>query len=216
MHRALCICELVPRLAIHTRLVLVVHKDEERKPTNTGLLAARCLEHSEVVVVGDRERPIDAPLVRAGEQGVLLFPAEDALPLDELMGSRVNGAAPLALVVPDGSWRQARKVRSRVPGLAALPCATLPEGAPTEYRLRSERREGGLATLEAIARALTIIEGNGLAAHALLAVFRVMVERTLWLRGSLRDDEVTGGIPEAARAHDPRGGLPSSTTKPAR
>jgi hypothetical protein len=39
----------------------------------------------------------------------------------------------------------------------------------------------------------------------MLGVFRVMVERTLWLRGALGDGEVTGGIPAAARANDPRG-----------
>jgi hypothetical protein len=38
------------------------------------------------------------------------------------------------------------------------------------------------------------------------AVFRVMVDRTLWLRGALRDDQVTGGIPPAALAANPRGG----------
>jgi hypothetical protein len=33
----------------------------------------------------------------------------------------------------------------------------------------------------------------------MLAVFRVMVERTLWLRGMLRDADVTGGVPADAR-----------------
>jgi hypothetical protein len=39
----------------------------------------------------------------------------------------------------------------------------------------------------------------------MLDVFRVFVERTLWFRGKLRADEVTGGIPAAALADDPRG-----------
>lgn len=205
MHRALCICHLVSPRATRTRLLLVVHKDEARKPTNTGMLAARCLSNSAVAVIGDRARPLEAALLAEAEEAVLLFPLDGALPL----APRPPSAGPVTLVVPDGSWRQARKVRTRVPGLAALPCVTLPEGAPTTYRLRTERRDGGLATLEAIARALAILEGDDVAAHAMLAVFTVMVERTLWLRGALRDDQVTGGIPDAARAHDPRGGLPT-------
>jgi len=46
MHATLCICELVPRLEARTRLSLLVHYREARKPTNTGLLAARCLREA--------------------------------------------------------------------------------------------------------------------------------------------------------------------------
>ena len=65
---------------------------------------------------------------------------------------------------------------------------------------------GRLSTFEAIARALCILEGEAgpQIEAAMLAVFRVMVERTLWLRGALPDAEVTGGIPSAAIARNPR------------
>ncbi len=171
MVRALCICALVPRLVTRTRLVLLVHYREARKPTTTGLLAARCLTNSEVHIVGDLARPLPA-LALAG--AALLYPYDDAVPITEV--------APATLVVPDGNWRQASKMRRRVPGLAALPCVTLPESGGTEYRLRAEPKAGGLATLEAIARALAILEGPDLVAP-MLDVFRVMVERTLQLRG---------------------------------
>ena len=224
LHETLCICALVPRLATRTRVVVVMHEAEARKPTNTGSLAVRCLTNGALVALPDRDQP-GAPRARALElapdaNAVLLFPALDALPL-----SRDDGGGARTLVVPDGTWRQARKMRTRVPGLDALPCVTLPTdaggaSAPTQYRLRNEGRPGGLATLEAIARALAILEPGGAAvADAMLAVFRVMVERTLWMRGELRDDEVTGGLPEAALLHDPRGGSAGagvSATKPRR
>lgn len=197
MHQTLCLCELLPTLSTSTRLLLLVHKDEADKPTNTGQLAARCLQNSAVVVVGDAP-----PALELTGAALLLFPSVGA---PELSSSMVGGG-PWTLVVPDGTWRQARKLRGRVPGLEALPCVTLPPGAPTTYRLRTERREGGLSTLEAIARAFGILEGEAVE-RALLAVQRVMVDRTLWLRGSLRDDDVAGGVPAAARLRDPRGGL---------
>ena len=203
MHATLCICDLVPRLEARTRLSLLVHYREARKPTNTGLLAARCFEHSEVGIVGDRARPLGLPVVRPGELGLLLYPDDDALPIAHYAAS----TQPVVLVVPDGSWRQAGKMRRRVPGLGELPCVTLPPTAATTYRLRAEPRSGGLATLEAIAHALGILEGDHGATieAAMLAVFRVMVDRTLWLRGTLRDGDVTGGVPAAALARDPRG-----------
>ena len=127
---------------------------------------------------------------------MLLFPHEDAIPLAELARAAPSDA-PVTLVVPDGTWRQAAKVRARVPGLAALPCASLPPGEPSRYRLRHEPVAGGLATFEAIARALELLEGGGVRA-VLDPVLRAMVERTLWARGQLRTAEVTDGVPAGA------------------
>jgi DTW domain-containing protein YfiP len=205
MHMTLCICALVPRLGTRTRLVLLVHFREARKPSNTGQLAARCLERSSVHVYGKPGQVLEAPVVGDEEVPLLMFPADGARPISQHAAS----TQPIALIVPDGNWNQARKAARRVSGSGAIPCVTLPEAAPTAYRLRAEPREGGLATLEAIARALGILEGDAgpQIERAMLAVFRVMVERTLWFRGKLRDHEVTGGIPEAARAQDPRGAM---------
>jgi DTW domain-containing protein YfiP len=202
MHETLCICALVPRLETRTRLELIVHCREERKPTNTGQLAARCLQRSNISIVGDRERPLELAPVTADEQAVLLFPADDAVPITHFAASE----RPIVLIVPDGTWRQASKMRKRIPGLATMPCVTLPEPGPSNYRLRAEVHEGGLATFAAIARALCILEGEAgpQIEAAMLAVFRVMVERTLWLRGALSNDEVTGGIPAAAIERNPR------------
>ena len=202
MHETLCICALVPRLETRTRLELIVHCREEHKPTNTGQLAARCMQRSAISIVGDRERPLALAPLTDREQPVLLYPAEDAVPISRFAATERS----IVLIVPDGSWRQASKMRKRVPGLAAVPCVTLPDGEPTDYRLRAESHARGLATFEAIARALCILEGEAgpPIEVAMMAVFRVMVERTLWLRGAIPDAQVSGGIPVAAVARNPR------------
>ena len=202
MHTALCICSLLPTLAPRTRLALLVHHRESTKPTNTGQLAARCLSRSTVTVLGARDQETVLPVVEPHEQALLLYPADDAVSI----AAYATSDKPVVLFVPDGSWRQAHKMRRRQPGLAALPCVVLPELGATDYRLRSEHHEGGLATLEAIARALRILEGDdGPAVEAaLLQIFKIMVDRTLWLRGQLGDAQVTGGLPQAARERNPR------------
>jgi DTW domain-containing protein YfiP len=68
---------------------------------------------------------------------------------------------------------------------------------PTEYRLRLENRPGGLATFEAIARALGIIEGENIQAE-MEAAFKLKVERTLWARAKIPLHECAGGIPREA------------------
>lgn len=199
---ALCLCAQVPRLVTRTRVTVLVHHREARKPSNTGQLAARCLVRGAVERVGQSGRLITPPAL-GDEQPLLLFPDADAEPIEAYAAS----ALPIALFVPDGSWPQARAMRRRGPALASMPCVRLPATAPSEYRLREEPWPGGLATLEAIARALRILEGpQGPALEAALQqIFRVMVERTLWFRGQLVSEQVTGGLPEAALLADPRG-----------
>jgi DTW domain-containing protein YfiP len=188
----LCVCALMPcpRLETRTRLVLIIHRYEDRKPTNTGRLAAECLANSETIVRGHASSPTPPFVCSPGTQPLLLFPHEDATPLSDL----ATTASPVTLIVPDGTWRQAAKVRSRVCGLRDIPCISLPAGAPSMYRLRTESHEAGLATIEAIARVLGVLEGDPVR-RALELVFRAMVDRTLWSRGMARTADVTGGIP---------------------
>jgi DTW domain-containing protein YfiP len=201
MHGSLCVCSLIPRVETRTRLLLVIHRFEARKPSNTGRLAAECLPNSEVVVRGHADAPSTPLAIDPESQPVFLFPHEDAVPLADFVGS-----GPVTLIVPDGTWRQAFKVRQRMPELRDVPCVSLPHDAPSIYRLRAEAHGHGLATIEAIARAMGILEGVH-ARRALEHVFRAMVERTLWSRGAIATDEVTGGVPLGAMRHDPRSGL---------
>jgi tRNA-uridine aminocarboxypropyltransferase len=200
MHLTLCICALVPRIATRTRLLLVLHQLEDRKPTNTGRLAARCLVNSAIAARGGQA---PAPLW-AGTQPVLLFPHAEARPLEHWR----DAGQPLTLVVPDGTWRQANKARRRVPGLSDLPCVALPPAARSSYRLRHDRRPDRVSTIEAVALALRILEGPE-AAEPLERIFRIMVDRTLWTNGRIATGEVTGGIPAGVRSHDPLGMTPA-------
>ncbi|HVV50599.1 MAG TPA: DTW domain-containing protein, partial [Polyangia bacterium] len=86
MHRSLCICALLPRLATRTRVLLLLHQLEARKPTNTGIVAARCLGNSAVVYRG--RAPEGAPgatleaALATDLEPVLLFPHPSAAPLE--------------------------------------------------------------------------------------------------------------------------------------
>jgi DTW domain-containing protein len=178
MHLALCVCALISPVETRTRLVLIIHRREERKPTNTGRLAAECLSNSQVLVRGHAESPTPPFTWDPATQPLLLFPDPDAIPIAEFARSE----RPVTLIVPDGNWRQAAKVRARVQGLGDVPCVSIAPDAPTTYRLRQETRDRGLATIEAIAQAFGVLEGAHVR-HALERVFHAMVERTLLSRG---------------------------------
>jgi DTW domain-containing protein len=218
LHAALCMCVLLPRIETQTRLLLVVHRTEWQKPSNTGCLGAACLVNSEVIVRGTspakrlpggprkplRNTEPEAPsLDREQTQVVILYPAADAVSLEHLAPELRADRRPVTLVVPDGNWRQASKVRQRVPWLQGVPCAVLPSAGPSHYRLRTESYPHGLATLEAIARAFGILESPDVQV-ALERVFAAMVERTLWARGQIAREAVASGVPEGSFRHRPR------------
>jgi len=214
LHASLCLCDLISPIATKTKLVLIIHRSEVRKPTNTGLLAAKCLTNSQVLIRGNEGAPSEAlAFDTKTTRPLLLFPHDDVQPLESVVLPNDEDTRPFTLIVPDGNWRQASKVRARVPGLKDVPCVKLPVGEPSIYRLRSEAHPSGLATIEAIARTMEILEGRFIR-DALEAVFRPMVERTLWARGSLAEEHVTGGIPVGAEKHDPTSGILGAKRRP--
>jgi DTW domain-containing protein YfiP len=190
MHVALCLCaELaevarIDRPALATQLVLVMHQRELIKTTATGPLALRALAHSELHVHGAPNAALDLnELYERGRRVLLLFPSEGARPLTSMLVAEDRRA--ITLVVPDGSWRQAGRAARRVVGLERAERVALVPGAASTYRLRQEPKAGGLATFEAIARALGVIESAALQAR-LEQVFLRMVEATLSTRGVSR------------------------------
>jgi DTW domain-containing protein YfiP len=81
----------------------------------------------------------------------------------------------LLLVVPDGTWRKARKLLHLNPLLAALPRVTLAAGAVSRYRLRKAPGPGALSTVEAIAQALQVLE-TPTSFEPLLRPFEALIE----------------------------------------
>jgi DTW domain-containing protein YfiP len=204
LHTDLCACSLIEPIPVRTRVILVAHYYEERKPTNTGHLALSCLEGAQLVRRGGPEHEaahVDATWA-ADTHPVLLFPGPDAVPLDRWKSARPADAPPVTLIVPDGTWRQAKRVRYRVPGLDRIPCVSLPEGLYSSYRLRHAHVAGRLSTLEAVAHALGILEGPHVCSR-LLHIFQVVVDRALWSNGRIATDQVSGGIPAGARQDGP-------------
>lgn len=181
MHIGNCICPLIPRYELRMRLVLVMHRREYPKVTATGPLALEALANSELRIHGHRDRPLDFSDLDAMQRRILLlYPAEGAETLCRSFLDQDD--RPVTLVVPDGNWRQASKMGRRLPGLEQTQTVRLPDGEKTGWGIRREHLADGLATFEAIARAVGIIESPA-AQAGLEKLFRTMVLKTLDGRG---------------------------------
>ena len=183
--RLLCLCDVIPKIELSTRICLVVHHRELTRSSNTGLLALRALVNSELRIRGEAREPLDLKDLLIPEYRTFLFyPSNDAAELNkELVGEQ---STPIQLIVPDGTWRQARKLHSRHPELKHVPRVKIRTPNNSIFQLRAQSRPERMATLQAIASALRIIEGD-LAAAQLMTLYHLKIERTLIGRGLLRE-----------------------------
>jgi tRNA-uridine aminocarboxypropyltransferase len=177
----LCICAAIPRLYTETSVIVLMHHREVKMPTNTGRLAHQSLVNSRLILRGLKDDPANlGPGSTFSGTPLLLHPTDDAITLDA--GFRARIPPPYTLIVPDGSWRQAAKMGSREESLKAIVRVKLGAQAPSRYQLRKETKPGGLSTIEAIGRALGVLESPDIES-ALEEIFALMVERTLRSRG---------------------------------
>lgn len=173
-----CLCALIPQLDSRTRVLVLQHPAEVNHALNTGRLATLGLRNAQLLV-GEVFEDLQTVLYPPGYQPRLLFPGEGAQPL---VADQVE-TLPTLLVVPDGTWRKARKLLHMNPLLAALPRVTLGEVPPSRYRLRKAPGPDALSTLEAITHALQIIEAPK-SFVPLLAPFEALIDMQIQAMGS--------------------------------
>lgn len=158
-----------------------MHARELKKTTNTGRLAVKALENSEMLVRGRVGEPLDLRcLLDPKYRSILFYPAEHA---EELTAEFVHDSSlPIQLIVPDGTWRQASKIHHRHTELKHLPRVMIKTPNLETRHLRVESTREGMATLQAIAHALGVIEGDEIK-QILLAVYKLKLDQTLHSRG---------------------------------
>lgn len=183
LHKELCICSSIPVLDLKTRLCLVIHAKELKRTTNTGRLAIKALKNSDMKIRGLENQNLDlSEILTSDYQSVLFYPSEGALELNqEWVAAQTK---PIQLIVPDGNWRQASKVHIRHKELSSLPRVMIKEQNQDIHFLRNEHKAEGMATLQAIAMALGIIEGAA-TGKALMELYQLKLSQTLKARGQI-------------------------------
>lgn len=173
-----------------------MHYREWQTTTNTGRLASLCYQPSQVLLRGLLEKlnpgadaKVQETLKQSPVQTAVLYPADDSVELTpDWLSQHWDPKLPMRLVVPDGSWRQAQKVRAREEWLRERVAFRLPGVPKTQYgALRQTKRLGATSTIEAIAGALGTLErwsgGATTVEEAMNQVFNTFKDRVLWSRG---------------------------------
>lgn len=171
-----------------------MHASERSKTSSTARLLELVLPDCQIIRVGVRGAAPGLDLkLSSNRTPLLLFPDASAPVLTrDFLKTLVS---PPMLVVPDGTWRQAKRIAHRQPELLALRRVQLPPQPPSNYRLRRQGREGGVCTAEAVARALGVTDGAQVET-ALLEALDQMVARIMWSRTSSQAYPPTSVLPE--------------------
>lgn len=187
IHQSMCFCEFLLPIETEHRVSIIMHHREEHLTSNTATLANKILTNSQLLMRGLPEKPFNFSDLNCStsELPLYLYPHENALELNNQNFSFEKQK--IHLIIPDGSWAQARKVYRREKSMEAIQCVKLPTGFTSEYRLRKTHIPDGLSTYEAIARALGIIE-NTEVENKMMDIFRVMVTRMVKSRTTFHNN----------------------------
>ena len=168
LQRRVCLCAQIPVVETRTRVVILRHQRENHRSSNTGRLAHLALPNSVIVEHGGVGGPVAMPSL---EEAWLVFPAGEPREVAPV-------PPPAQLVILDATWSQARRMYRKIDALRGLPVLRLPDAPVPAARLRSSPGEGMVSTIEAIARALRLVEGE-VPAAALEALFQVAVAKAV-------------------------------------
>ena len=184
LNQSLCLCDLIPKLHLKTKVSLVVHARELKRTTNTGKLALKALANSTMRIRGENREGLDlSDLLEPEYETLLFYPSDSAVELNAEYIQKFT--KPIQFIVPDGNWRQASKVHYRHHELKHLPRVMISDVNESKFHMRAESSEFGMATLQAIALALGFTEGPDVR-DQLLALYKLKLERTLAGRGLIK------------------------------
>ncbi len=188
-----CLCELVAGISSRHCFRLLTHDQEHGKSTNTGKLIRAMLPKTRVFNwsrVATDENFLWL-LDNSVYQGVLVFPENYAVPGQKCL-SLENRAEkktdPLAFIILDATWQQARKMYRQSPYLHNLPMLSLVPEAPSIYSLRRNSHSQHLCTAEVAAHALSVV-GETRLSDMLNAIVQVYCDQYLCIKNGRKSPD---------------------------
>jgi len=182
-----CICAFRPVRSSRAEFVLVMHKNETFKPTNTGRLIADVFPDRTHAFRWARTEP-DAELIALlqdpGRQCLLVFPVDtsDANAKPRELRTEVPGDKIPTFILLDGTWKQSGRMFHLSRWLDQVPCIALPEAGERGYAVRKSHQDDYLSTAEAAALCLQLVDEPE-NSETLLDYFQLFNEHYVATRG---------------------------------
>lgn len=152
-----CICAHQQTGPCCADFVLILHRDELFKPTNSGRLIADCFPDNTYAFCWSRLEPDPALIALLNDperRCFIVFPADDASERPVHSQVNIQDKRRTTFIMLDGTWKQARRMYNLSPWLAAIPALKINPDARAAYVSREAAFDHYLSTAESAALAL--------------------------------------------------------------
>lgn len=167
LHSDWCCCSQILPHPSQIEIALLLHENESARPTTTSKIIQAAVPNCSAYTWQRKEPPL-ALLERlnaADTQSWLLFPADrpELLPRSRVFTPASSDQKTL-IVVPDGTWKEVRKIVRKSPWLDNLPLLAFDPQKPSRYDLRRNPDADHLCTAETIIELLKLADEPAVAA----------------------------------------------------
>ncbi|WP_404340335.1 tRNA-uridine aminocarboxypropyltransferase [Pseudoalteromonas mariniglutinosa] len=153
-----CLCDAISIVNNRIKIIILRHPSEQKNSKNTAHLLTLGLK-SYALYNGESTHDFAVIDTLPIATTALLYPDEQAMLLDNDAIQTDFSKAPLThLVVIDGTWKKAYKIRQLTPSLANFRCLSFAQLPENKYSIRKAPRADSLSTLEAVAHSLYLLE----------------------------------------------------------
>lgn len=181
--KAACICDWVSSVPNQTRILILQHPDEVKKPLGTAKIASLCLDNFELLVGVDfsNDPRFNRLVSDFKHYTAVLYPSKTAINLNDwacdnaLSNDIKTGSFVKVLIVLDGTWRNTREIMLSNKPLQDLIKVTLNPSKYSDYRIRKAPTAESLSTVEAISLSLNILEPET-RVEPMLSCFKKMID----------------------------------------
>jgi len=183
-----CICQWQPQLNSRSEFVLLLHRIEVFKPTNTGRLIADIFPAQTHAFCWSRTEPEQALLDLLHDENrqcFIVFPADtpEAKAKSRAVFTEIPDDEKIkTFILLDATWKQSGRMFHLSRWLENIPCVSLPEGVLRGYAVRKSHQDDYFSTAEAAALCLQMA-GEQKNSDVLLDYFQLFNEHYLAIRG---------------------------------
>lgn len=180
-----CYCAAIRSFSSEIEFVILIHRDEARRGIASGRMAHLCLNNSRLLVGTNFSKNAELNSLLHNPQyfPVVLYPGPKSVNLSGLdLRARRDlfppGRRPLMILI-DGTWAQARKVKRLSTNLHDLPFVCFTPPTPSRFLVRQQPHPDCYSTIEAIHRLIELLGPRDNSHGNLLEVFEHMVQTQL-------------------------------------